>query len=228
MAEDMDALSLELAEQGVAVGWVEARECLVTVSPAPLLSQLDLAVAQAVEGEARSSNGARKAAVRDLLRFGAYKPTGRAKPASEYLLREAVEGRFPRINALADINNLVSLETLLPISLVDVDAAGGCAFRVRRGREGESYAFNPSGQVIDLRDLLLVARLPADLPCASPVKDSQATKTHAGTRRAMGIIYAPNALAGEAKAAAGRMGELMARFAAAEVSWGILGEEREP
>ncbi|MGC8722546.1 MAG: phenylalanine--tRNA ligase beta subunit-related protein [Acidobacteriota bacterium] len=207
---------------------MEARGCRAGPSPSPLLSQIDRAVAAAVEEEARSSNRARKAAVRDLLRFGAYKPTGRAKPASEYLLREAVEGRFPRINTLADINNLVSLETLLPISLVDVEAAGGCAFRVRRGREAESYAFNASGQVIDLRDLLLVARLPSDLPCASPVKDSQATKTHAGTRRALGIVYAPRALAAEAKAAAGRMADLMARFAAAEVTWGHLGEEREP
>jgi DNA/RNA-binding domain of Phe-tRNA-synthetase-like protein len=227
MADDMDVLSLELAVQGVVVGWVEARRCFVGPSPAPLLSKLELAVVTAAGQEARSSNRARKTAVRDLLRFGAYKPTGRAKPASEYLLREAVEGRFPRINTLADINNLVSLETLLPISLLDVEAAGGCAFRVRRGREGEAYVFNASGQEISLRDLLLVARLPADLPCASPVKDSQATKTHAGTRRALGIVYAPCAYAAEAKAAAARMAELMARFAAAEVSWGLLGGERE-
>ncbi len=53
---------LELAEEEVAVGWVEARECLVGPSPSPLLSQLDLAVAAAVEEEARSANHARKAA----------------------------------------------------------------------------------------------------------------------------------------------------------------------
>src|SRR5215212_8369808 len=62
-----------------------------------------------------------RAAVRDLLRRGGFKPAGRGKPASEYLAAAFAEDRFPRINALVDTCNVVSLHTGLPISLVDVD-----------------------------------------------------------------------------------------------------------
>ena len=39
-----------------------------------------------------------RSAVRDLLRHGGFKPTGRSKPASEYLLRAAREERLTSIN----------------------------------------------------------------------------------------------------------------------------------
>src|ERR1700751_4974690 len=59
--------------------------------------------------------------VRDLLRHGGYKPTGRGKPASEYLVRAAAEGKLTPINAAVDVGNAVSLHAGLPISVVDVD-----------------------------------------------------------------------------------------------------------
>ncbi len=133
----------------------------------------------------------RKGAVRDMLRFGGYKPSGRAKPASEYLLNAALKDAFPLINNIVDINNLVSLEFMLPMSLIDLDLAGTSCFAVRRGREDEAYVFNPSGQILALGDLLLTAALPDDRPCASPVKDSHATKVHAGSTRLAVIVYAP-------------------------------------
>src|SRR5271169_5922471 len=40
----------------------------------------------------------RKAAVRNMLRFGSYKPSGRSKPASEYLLGAALSSSFPMVN----------------------------------------------------------------------------------------------------------------------------------
>jgi DNA/RNA-binding domain of Phe-tRNA-synthetase-like protein len=135
-----------------------------------------------------------KKSVRDLLRHGKYKPTGRGKPACEYLLNAAREGRFPRINNLVDINNLVSLETQLPISLIDVGLAKSDRFRVRRGRAGEKYVFNSGGQEIDLEDLLLVSHLPADVPCANPVKDSMATKLIDASSDVLAVIYAPLSL----------------------------------
>jgi DNA/RNA-binding domain of Phe-tRNA-synthetase-like protein len=164
----------------------------------------------------------RRAMVRDMLRHGTYKPTGRGKPASEYLLAAAVESAFPYINNLVDINNLVSIETRLPISMIDLTKAGFRDFVVRWGREGETYVFNPSGQVLDLRDLLLLARLPADLPCGTPVKDAQETKTDAGTVEALGVVYAPAALAEVASAAARRMADLIRRFAGGEADAGSL------
>ena len=140
---------------------------------------------------------ARRRAARDLLRNGRYKPTGRGKPASEYLLRTAAPDgpAFPRINAPVDVANYVSLQTLLPISLWDLDRAGTDRFRFRLGRPGETYVFNTGGQQIDLEDLVLGARLDgedgAGTPIVNPVKDSLATKTTPETRRVAACLYAP-------------------------------------
>src|SRR5688500_15733629 len=60
-----------------------------------------------------------KTAVRDLLRYGGFKPAGRSKPASEYLVGAHAEGRWPAINALVDTCNIVSFHSGLPISIVD-------------------------------------------------------------------------------------------------------------
>lgn len=62
-----------------------------------------------------------RSATRDLLRHGGYKPTGRGKPASEYLVRAATEGVLGSINPAVDACNAVSLNSGLPISLVDRD-----------------------------------------------------------------------------------------------------------
>ena len=85
-----------------------------------------------------------KTAVRDLLRVGGYKPAGRGKPASEYLAQAAERGEFPRISHIVDALNLVSLESRLPISLLDADRVmdGTDALVIRFGRPGESYVFN--------------------------------------------------------------------------------------
>src|SRR3954469_9551184 len=69
------------------------------------------------------SSDAVRAAVRDLLRHGGYKPTGRGKPASEYLIRAAAEGGLGSINAAVDACNAVSLHSGLPISVIDLDRA---------------------------------------------------------------------------------------------------------
>jgi DNA/RNA-binding domain of Phe-tRNA-synthetase-like protein len=218
-------VTIELQIPGVALGWVVAEGCEVAASSGELLAKAQAAAALATEEKDSERGAARRARVRDLLRHGVYKPTGRGKPASEYLLNAAAAGAFPLVNALVDINNLVSVESLLPISLVDLDRAGTSSFFCRHGREGESYLFNASGQTLDLRDLLLLARAPGDLPCATPVKDSHATKTHDGTAGVLGVVYAPLSLAGEAGASAARMGELMARFCGAAVTSGLLMSE---
>jgi len=131
--------------------------------------------------------------VRDILRNGKYKPTGRGKPASEYLLRAASEGKFPRINALVDVCNFISLSSLLPVSIWDVERAGAYHFEVRLGREGESYVFNEAGQTIDLQDLVVgcsVHEAGGDSrPIVNPVKDSMETKTNDASVRIAAIVY---------------------------------------
>ena len=60
-----------------------------------------------------------RSAVRNLLRGFGYKPTGRGKPASEYLVRAAEEDKLTSINLPVDICNVVSLHSGLPISVVE-------------------------------------------------------------------------------------------------------------
>ena len=127
-----------------------------------------------------------------MLRFGSYKPAGRSKPSSEYLLAAALEGGFPLVNGPVDVNNAVSLEWGYPASIFDMELCGTALF-LRRGLPGESYIFNPSGQSIDLKDLVCVCRAEgtAWVPCGNPVKDAMATKTSESTRSVAALIYAP-------------------------------------
>ena len=125
-------------------------------------------------------------AVRDMLRHGGYKPTGRGKPASEYLVRAATEGTLGAINPAVDACNAVSLHSGFPISVVDLDQTRG-PFRIGVAPEGASYVFNASGQEIDLGGLLCL--FDAEGPCANAVRDAQRTKTRAETTRTLSVIW---------------------------------------
>jgi len=130
--------------------------------------------------------------VRRMLRFGKYRPSGRGKPASEFLLRAALNDAFPSVNGPVDVNNAISLESGFPGSIFDT-ALSGRRLLLRRGRVDESYVFNPSGQLIDLRDLLLVCMRSGSgwQPCGNPVKDSMATKIRPETKDVIAILYLP-------------------------------------
>jgi DNA/RNA-binding domain of Phe-tRNA-synthetase-like protein len=184
------SVTVDCALDRLVIGVVVARGCTVRPAPPDLSAAIDTAAAEAASRQSAPIIGH----VRDMLRFGKYKPTGRGKPASEYLLKAAVENRFPHINNLVDINNLVSLRSLLPISLVDLVRAGRDHFVVRHGRASECYTFNAAGQTIDLEDLVVIARLPEDEACANPVKDSMSTKLDDHTTDVMAVLYAPRSL----------------------------------
>jgi DNA/RNA-binding domain of Phe-tRNA-synthetase-like protein len=125
-------------------------------------------------------------AVRDALRVHGYKPTGRGKPASEYLARAAAEGTLGSINLAVDACNVVSLHSGFPITVIDLDRASA-PFLIAPAAEGQSYRFNPAGQEIRLDHLVCLAD--AEGPCGNAVKDSQRTKTHAGTRRTLTVLW---------------------------------------
>jgi DNA/RNA-binding domain of Phe-tRNA-synthetase-like protein len=127
-----------------------------------------------------------RAAVRDMLRHGGYKPTGRGKPASEYLVRAAEEGALRPINLAVDICNVVSLHSGLPISVIDADRAVP-PFRIATAAARETYVFNPAGQEIDVSGL--VCLFDAAGPCGNAVKDSQRTKTSDETHRTLTVIW---------------------------------------
>jgi DNA/RNA-binding domain of Phe-tRNA-synthetase-like protein len=165
----------------------------------------------------------RKTAVRGMLRYGKYKPAGRSKPSSEYLLAAALEGSFPLVSCPVDVNNAVSLECGYPASIFDL-ALCGPELLLRRGAAGESYVFNPSDQSIDLEDLVCVCRRAGQgwEPCGNPVKDAMATKVNAGTRDVAAVIYAPPGDRPALEAAAARYAGLLASACGARDSGWIL------
>jgi DNA/RNA-binding domain of Phe-tRNA-synthetase-like protein len=197
-------------------------DCAATASAPAYLAELLARVRAAGEAFLTAE---RKTAVRNMLRFGAYKPAGRSKPSSEYLLAAALEGSFPLVNGPVDVNNAVSLESGYPASIFDMDLSGSNLL-LRRGLPGESYVFNPSGQIIDLKDLLCVCRVEGEswLPCGNPVKDSMATKTRETTRNVAAVLYAPVLEPRAAlDAAAERFAKLLgAECGAAETGWSVI------
>ncbi|PKL06026.1 MAG: hypothetical protein CVV53_06450 [Spirochaetae bacterium HGW-Spirochaetae-9] len=178
------------------------------------------------KGEALVS-ASRKAAVRSMLRHGAYKPAGRAKPSSEYLLQALLEDDFPSVNHFVDAVNVVSLVSGYPISIIDLEKAGSDLI-LRRARAGENYIFNAGGQTIDLADLLCVCRRAEGAsagvytPTANPVRDSMATKIFPGASSAVAFIYAPvGAENADLESACARLAEYLGQ-ASAGAEWRVI------
>lgn len=194
--------------------------CFASTWPRPL-GQVDGAALRAwfardAPAPLRSDDTVR-ARVRDLLRAGGFKPTGRSKPASEYLVKAVDEGWLSPargINAAVDACNAVSLHSGLPISVIDLDLARP-PLRVAVCPPGSAYVFNPTGQVIDLGGLACL--WDAEGPCGGPVKDSQRTKTHDGTTRTLTVIWGTTALPG-------RTAQALAWYRALHASLGVVDQ----
>jgi DNA/RNA-binding domain of Phe-tRNA-synthetase-like protein len=196
------------------VGFLEARfpAPLGALAPAPSLLELLRPGAPAP----LQADDATRAAVRDLLRHGGYKPTGRGKPASEYLVRAVAEGQLSPINPAVDACNAVSLHSGLPISVVDLDRATA-PLSVALAGEGAAYVFNASGQTIALEGLLCL--FDAEGPCANAVKDAQRTKTTADTTHTLSTLWGTRTLAGKTVAALAWYRALLEGLGAAVETW---------
>lgn len=197
------AITVQLPDPDFTAAVVIARNITLAPSPADLATQLDALIAQRANEDFPPP--ALKESVRAMLRKGGFKPSGRNKPASEYLAQAAREGRFPRINNLVDINNLLSLQSGLPISLLDADIVGPDPV-IRYGRPGEKYVFNAAGQEIDLEGLICICGGPDKTPMGNPIKDSMVAKLKEATTNVVGVIYAPQSNP--------QLKELLQRFAA--------------
>ena len=125
--------------------------------------------------------------IRKVLRHCGFKPSGRSKPAAEYLRNSA--GKLPRINVPVDILNMVSFHCGIPISVVDVDRLQNpqSALKVTAAEPGSRYVFNPSGQEMDIGNLICLHD--AAGPCANAVKDSQRTKTNEQTTHTLSLLW---------------------------------------
>ncbi|TNE73439.1 hypothetical protein EP331_04475 [bacterium] len=187
-------VSVKHPNQLVTIGCIHAENLEVQKPNETLESRLAEILSLRSGSELSASEDSIRMQARDMLRYQSYKPTGRAKPASEYLLRTAQEGNFPRINTLVDINNYISMKYVLPISLWDLDKAASNEFVFRPGFEHEEYVFNPTGQTISVLDLMCGFRVidGKEEPIVNPVKDSMLTKTDATTNRIGVAIYFPS------------------------------------
>lgn len=133
----------------------------------------------------------RREAVRGLLRRGGFKPSGRSRPAQEYLLRCYHDGTFPRVHPAVDCLNVFSLRTGIPISMLVRDAFPE-GLRIRLGRAGESYVFNQGGQELQLEGLIVsCGGEGSDRPLGTPVKDSMAGKIDTAVDAIVCILYGP-------------------------------------
>lgn len=204
----------------LVVGIVEALGITIGPAPTALSEGLDVLLSLRAEQDAFPPPEL-KGGIRALLRSGGYKPSGRGKPASEYLAGAARRGDFPRISNAVDAANRYSLLTGLPISLLDLDRAlpdGTEGLMIREGAPGESYVFNGAGQEIDVARLLCIARENGP-PVGNAVKDSLETRTSESTRNLIGVIWCSSevAPADVVERMAQQLGEQLAEHAAAEV-----------
>jgi DNA/RNA-binding domain of Phe-tRNA-synthetase-like protein len=186
----MIPITLELDLPELLLGVVESRSVPTGPADASLDAEILAALAVTASRTTGTETDAVKTAIRDLLRVGGYKPAGRGKPASEYLAQSAERGEFPRISHIVDALNLVSLESRLPISLLDADRVmdGTDALVIRFGRAGESYVFNSAGHGINIEGLVCVARLNGPA-LGNPVKDSMLAKTTDTTSHTISFIW---------------------------------------
>jgi DNA/RNA-binding domain of Phe-tRNA-synthetase-like protein len=124
-----------------------------------------------------------------LATRAAYKALGkdpaRYRGSAEALLRRVIAGKgLPRINAVVDIINLVSVENRLPIGLYDLaHVRGDIVFRA--GRTGETYkGIGKYG--LNLEGLPIFCD--ALGPHGSPTSDSERTMVTRETKHVLAII----------------------------------------
>jgi DNA/RNA-binding domain of Phe-tRNA-synthetase-like protein len=151
-----------------------------------------------------------------LATRAAYKALGkdpaRYRGSAEALLRRTIAGKgLPRINAVVDIINLVSVESRLPIGLYDLaHVSSDIVFRV--GQTGETY------KGIGKYDLNLEG-LPVFCdalgPHGSPTSDSERTMVTSETSNVLAVIISFGGKDG-IDGWILRMSELFARYASAK------------
>jgi DNA/RNA-binding domain of Phe-tRNA-synthetase-like protein len=166
------------------IAWVQGRAKVEASSPA-LVALLEERAAQIAASGLEPASNPEIAATRAAYKALGKEPS-RYRGSAEALARRVVSGKgLYFVNNLVDVNNLISLETLLPLGSYDLGKIGNeVVFRI--GKPGESYPGIG-------KDLINIADLPvfADDQGAfgSPTSDSQRSMiTNATTAFAMAII----------------------------------------
>lgn len=135
--------------------------------------------------------------VRRLFRAAGCDPT-RHRPSSEALLRRVRKtGELPAIHPLVDLNNLVSLELMVPCCVIDAGAVAP-PFELRVGRRGEAMSslrgpFNLEGKPVlaDRRG-----------PFGTPITDAERVKVTPASGEVWLVAYLVSKLLAAADAEA--------------------------
>jgi DNA/RNA-binding domain of Phe-tRNA-synthetase-like protein len=130
------------------------------------------------------------AAVRGLQKSFGFDPT-RYRPSSEALLRRVLKGQgLHQINTAVDVNNLCSLQFLLPMCIYDLHNVQGQVV-VRVGEPGEEYP-GIGRQIFQAANKVIIADETGIM--GSTVSDSERTKVTTATKDILLAIYAPAGL----------------------------------
>jgi len=146
----------------------------------------------------------------------AYKALGkdpaRYRGSAEALLRRVIANKgLPRINAVVDVINLVSVESRLPVGLYDLTGVNGDIV-FRAGRAGETYK-GIGKYDLNLEGLPLFAD--ATGPHGSATSDSERTMVTASTKNIIALIVSFGGAA-DLPRWMQRMCELLTLYAAAQ------------
>src|ERR1700676_116226 len=129
-------------------------------------------------------------AVRGLQKSFGFDPT-RYRPSSEALLRRVLKGQgLHQVNSAVDVNNLCSLEWLLPMCIYDLRNVKGQP-RVRIGEPSEQYP-GIGRQMFQAENKVIIADESGIM--GSTVSDSERTKVTTATTDILLAIYAPSGL----------------------------------
>ncbi len=188
-------MQLQLDEQlktripGVTFGMVTIHGVTVCERDERLWKQIEI-LSQRLSREYtldRLSENKQIAAVRALQKSFGFDPT-RYRPSSESLLRRVLKGQgLYQINTAVDVNNLCSMEYLLPMCIYDLRNVQG-QVRVRVGKAGEEYP-GIGRQVFQAENKVIIADDRGIM--GSTVSDSERTKVTANTTDILLAIYAP-------------------------------------
>lgn len=187
-----------IEDERISFGIVRAKGVEVKESPSKLRESIDALVKEFLKNGGEIPEEVRKK-VRHMLKLDGFSPSGRNRPANEFLVKEIQRTkRFKYISNIVDINNFMSLKYSVPISIFDAGKIQG-ALVLRTGGPGEAYVFNEEGHIIEVKRLVVCCEEQPDytsIPYGSPVKDSMHTKIFKGCNQALAVIYSPPELYG--------------------------------
>ena len=174
---------------GVTFGMVTIHGVTVRESDERLWKQVEI-LSQHLAREFsldRLSENEQIAAVRTLQKSFGFDPT-RYRPSSESLLRRVLKGQgLYQINTAVDVNNLCSLEFLLPMCSYDHRNVEG-QVQVRIGKAGEEYP-GIGRKVFQAENKVIIADESGIM--GSTVSDSERTKVTTQSTDILLAMYAP-------------------------------------